>query len=114
MNNELEIWNNDENNENNYNNINFDELFLSIYCIYFNINNYMNQKKNTSPTEKENISKKIFYNNLMKIIPLLSNLKNSKCIYDKINHLFNKDNIIFALKYYSETIKYTEKNGQNK
>ena len=114
MNNELEIWNNDENNENNYNNINFDELFLSIYCIYFNINNYMNQKKNTSPTEKENISKKIFYNNFMKIIPLLSNLKNSKCIYDKINHLFNKDNIIFALKYYSETIKYTEKNGQNK
>ena len=116
MNNILEIWNNntEENIENNFNNINFDELFFSVYCIYFNINNYVNQKRNITFSEQDNNSKKNFYNNLMKIIPFLSNLKNSKCIYDKINHLFNKENITFALKCYSENIKYIEKNGQNK
>ena len=116
MNNELEIWNTntEENCENNFNNINFDEFFISIYCVYFNINNYVNQKKNISFSDKDNNSKNIFYNNLMKMVPLLSNLKNSKCMYDKINHLFHKENIIFALKCYSENIKYVEKNGQNK
>ena len=114
MNTELEIWSIEENSENNFNNINFDEFFFFIYIIYFNINNSTNQKKISLNTEKEINSKKIIYNNLMKIVPFLSNLKNSKCTYDKINHLFNKENIIFALSCYSENIKYIEKNGKNK
>ena len=112
MNSELGIWNIEDNN-NNYNNINFDDLFISIYCIYFNINNYSNQKKITFIAEKENNSK-IFYNNIMKMIPFLSNLRSNRCTYDKINHLFNKDNIIFALKCYSENIKSIEKDGKSK
>ena len=118
MNNELEIWNNnnnvnntEENTENNFNNINFDDLFIYLYSVHFNNNNY---SIHDAQTEKENNSKNIFYISLMKIIPLLPNLKTSKNIYDKINHLFNKDNIIFALKCYSEKIKYIEKNGQKK
>ena len=114
INTELQIWNIEENSENDYNNINFDDLFFSIYSICFNINNYSNQKKISTNAEKENNYKKIFYYNLMKIIPFLSNLKNNKCSYDKINHLFNKDNIIFALKCYSENIQFFENNGQNK
>ena len=122
MNNELEIWSIEENIENNYNNINLDDLFVSIFNIYFNINT-TNQKKmniNSNNTDcnnnidKENNSKKKFYNNLMKVIPFLSNFKSNKTIYDKINHLFNKDNLLFALSCYSDNIKYIEKNGRNK
>ena len=115
MNSELDIWNiedNNENNENNYNNINFDELFISLYCIYFNIN-HLNQKKISFIAEKENNSK-IYYKNIMKIIPFLSNLKTNRSTFDKVNHLFNKDNIIFALKCYSENIKLIENNGKSK
>ena len=120
MNNELEIWNIEENSEQNFNNINFDELFFSIYT--YNINSFTNQKKNSIIVEKEkennskniNININILYNNLMKIVPFLSNLKNNKSAFDKINHLFNKDNLIYALKCYSESIKYVEKNCQRK
>ena len=111
---EREIWTVDENNENNLKNINFDELFFSIYSIYFNINNSSNQKKLSSDDEKEINSKKIIYKYLMKIIPFLSNLKSNKCCFDKINHLFNKENIIFALSCFSENIKFMENNGKNK
>ena len=123
MNNEMEIWSIEENNENNFNNINFDDLFFSIFNIYFNANS-SNQKKitinsnstdcNNSSVDKENNSKNKFYNNLMKVIPFLSNFKNNKSIYDRLNHLFNKDNILFSLNCYSDKIKYIEKNGGNK
>ena len=33
----------------------------------------------------------------MEFISYLSNLKNNKSAYEKINHLFKKDNIIYAL-----------------
>ena len=123
INNELEIWCIEENTENNYNNINFDDLFYSIYNLYFNMN-ISNQKKitinsNNDNCKNDNIDKEYnlkntFYNNLMKIIPFLPNLKNSKIMYDKINCLFNKDNILFALNCYSNIIKYKEKNCQSK
>ena len=116
MNNELEILNSKDNNNNNddYNNINFEELFYSIYFNYFLSNNSFNQRRNSYQYEKENNNKKIFYNNLMKIIPYLINFKNSKCIYEKVNHLFIKENIIFALKCYSENINFNENNNKNK
>ena len=48
-----------------------------------------------------NIFSKIFYSSgffkILEFISYLSNLKNNKSAYEKINHLFKKDNIIYAL-----------------
>ena len=121
MNRMLEIWRTDNNNINDFNNFNFEDLFCSIFYIYFNPNNIYNQRKNCCYSENEIYSnKKIFYNNIMKIItclyifPNLSNLKNIKSIYEKINYLFMKENIVFALKCYSENIKIKDKKRQKK
>ena len=108
--NELGIINSDENEDNDKekkenSKINFNELFLSIYNHFFNIdnsNNYLTQRKD-SFTENENIDKKILYNNLMKILPFLTNFEKNRNLFDKINHLFNThENIILALYSYSE------------
>ena len=108
--NELGIINTDENEDNDKekkenSKINFNELFLSIYNHFFNIdnsNNYLTQRKDNF-TENENIDKKILYNNLMKILPFLTNFEKNRNLFDKINHLFNThENIILALYSYSE------------
>lgn len=108
--NELGIINSDENEDNDKekkenSKINFNELFLSIYNHFFNIdnsNNYLTQRKDNF-TENENIDKKILYNNLMKILPFLTNFEKNRNLFDKINHLFNAhENIILALYSYSE------------
>ena len=71
-----------------------------MYNLYFNIN-LLNQKisidnsENNNNCDKDNNLKNIFYNNLLKRIPFLTNLKIIK-VYDKLNHLFNKDIIIFS------------------
>ena len=121
MNKELEIWRTDENNINDFNNVNFEDLFFSLFCIYFSPNNIYNQRNNSCYLEKDNsINKKIFYNNIMKIMICLFNfsnlskIKNIKFIYEKINYLFMKENIIFALNCYSENIKIKEKNRTKK
>ena len=121
INKELEIWRTDDNNENEFSNVNFEDLFFSIFCIYFNSNNNYNQRNNFCYYEKENSNnKKIFYNNLVKIMTCLFNfsylskIKNFKYIYEKINYLFMKENIIFALNCYSENIKIKEKNRTKK
>ena len=77
--NELGIINSDDTEENEKekkvnSKINYNELFISIYNQFFNIdssNNYLTQRKD-SFTENENINKKILYINLMKILPFLS------------------------------------------
>ena len=108
--NELGIINSDENEDNDKekkenSKIKFNELFLSIYNHFFNIdnsNNYLTQRKDNF-TENENIDKKILYNNLMKILPFLTNFEKNRNLFDKINHLFNThENIILALYSYSE------------
>ena len=108
--NELGIINSDENEDNDKekkenSKINFNELFLSIYNHFFNIdnsNNYLTQRKDNF-TENENIDKKILYINLMKILPFLTNFEKNRNLFDKINHLFNThENIILALYSYSE------------
>ena len=108
--NELGIINSDENEDNDKekkenSKISFNELFLSIYNHFFNIdnsNNYLTQRKDNF-TENENIDKKILYNNLMKILPFLTNFEKNRNLFDKINHLFNThENIILALYSYSE------------
>ena len=108
--NELGIINSDVNEDNDKekkenSKINFNELFLSIYNHFFNIdnsNNYLTQRKDNF-TENENIDKKILYNNLMKILPFLTNFEKNRNLFDKINHLFNThENIILALYSYSE------------
>ena len=108
--NELGIINSDENEDNDKekkenSKINFNELFLSIYNHFFNIdnsNNYLTQRKD-SFKENKNIDKKILYNNLMKILPFLTNFEKNRNLFDKINHLFNThENIILALYSYSE------------
>ena len=120
MNKELNIWRTDDDDVNNFNNINFEDLFFSIFCIYFNPNNIFSQRNNHCFSEKDNNDKKIFYNNIMKIItclynfPNLSNLKSIKFFYEKINYLFMKENIIFVLKCYSENFKIEEKNRPKK
>ena len=42
--------------------------------------------------------KKLFILNLYKIIPCLNSLNNSKCLYEKIIHLFKKESLISILK----------------
>ena len=108
--NDLGIINSDDTEENEKekkvnSKINFNELFISIYNQFFNIdnsNNYLTQRKD-SFTENENINKKILYINLMKILPFLSGFEKNRYLFDKINHLFNThDNIILALYSYAE------------
>ena len=99
------LWNN--NNEEGI--ITIDDLFIKIYVKLFpknsnNNNNSNNNIQNISFVEEnsnENL-KKLFIINLYKIIPCLNNLKNSKCLYEKINNLFKKDSIISILKKYEE------------
>ena len=83
-----------------------DDLFIKIYIKLFpkNINNNSNNNSNSSFIEEstnENL-KKLLVINLYKIIPCLNTLKNSKCLYEKINNLFRKDSIISILKKYEE------------
>ena len=114
---ELNILNNidligDENIKEENIKLNYDELFFGIYNHYLNINYsnnfYTHRKKNYNETE--NIERKILYNNLMKILPFLSNFKKNRYLFDKINFLFNNDNIIFALNCYAEKFN-NEKNN---
>ena len=84
--------------------INYDELFFEIYNHYLSINytNYFYTHRKKVYNETENIQRKILYNNLMKILPFLSNFKKNRYLYDKLNFLFNSDNIIFALDCFAE------------
>ena len=106
--NNIEITSEEINKEENIK-FNYDELFFGIYNHYLNINYsnnfYTHRKKNYN--EAENIQRKILYNNLMKILPILSNFKKNRYLFDKINFLFNNDNILFALNCYAE--KFTKK-----
>ena len=83
---------------------NYDELFSGIYNYYLNIehSNGFNIKIKKIFDEKEIFNRKILYNNLMKIIPYLSDFKKNRLLFDKINFLFNSENIIFALNCFAE------------
>ena len=109
-----EIGENDK--EKNFNwKLNFNELFIKIYNHYFNCynsDNFLTQRKGNF-TENEISDKKILYNNLMKILPFLSGFKKNRCLFDKFNHLFNSDNIIFALNYYAENFTNISSEGNN-
>ena len=109
--NNIEITSEENNKEENIK-FNYDELFFGIYNHYLNINYsnnfYTHRKKNYN--EAENIQRKILYNNLMKILPILSNFKKNRYLFDKINFLFNNDNILFALNCYAEKFN-NEKNN---
>ena len=101
--------------ENNNMKLNYDDLFFDMYNHYLNINcsnNFYTHRKKVY-NESENAQRKIFYNNLMKIIPFLSNLKKNRYIYDKINYLFNIDNIEFALNCYGEMFNNCNSNKNN-
>ena len=96
-------------NSNNEGIITIDDLFIKIYMKLFqkNANNTNNNNNNiqsnsfVEDNSNENL-KKLFIINLYKIIPCLNNLKNNKCLYEKINNLFKKDSIISILKKYEE------------
>ena len=95
---------------------NFDDLFFGIYDHYLNINysnNFYTHRKKVY-NDNENLKRKILYNNLMKIIPLLSNFKKNRYLYDKINNLFNSDNIDFALKCFSENFNNSQSEQNSK
>ena len=91
-----------------------DDIFLKIYIYIFNKNyNYNNEVPITFVDDNTNeILKKNFVLNLYKIIPCLNSLRNSKCLYEKINHLFKKDSIISILKNYE--IEFTSNNNNKK
>ena len=95
---------------------NYDELFSGIYNHYLNIDQskdfYTQRKKNLD--EKEIINRKILYNNIMKILPYLSDLKKNRFLFEKINSLFNSDNIIFVLNCFAENFNnnVTEKDSK--
>ena len=86
--------------------ITIDDLFIKIYLKVFpkNINN-----GNNNSLIEENVNEnlqKLFIINLYKIIPCLITLKNSKCLYEKINNLFKKDSIIQNLKKFEEEYRF--------
>ena len=88
----MNLFQNNSNNNNNNNSINSN-----------NINNNNNIQSNSFVEENSNENlKKLFIINLYKIIPCLNNLKNSKCLYEKINNLFRRDSIISILNRYEE------------
>ena len=87
--------------------IDFDNLFYSIYAS--NFINLVNNNKNL--LDKENSAKKKLYQNLTKILPLLTNFKTEKSLYEKISNMFNKEGIIHVLRCYSEKV---EKNNKGK
>ena len=81
----------------NYNKfIDFDSLFCSIYSIHFTNN-----------------KKKLLFNKIIDIIPLLSNFQTEKFLYDKISHIYNRDNIIQVLRCYSEKVGKNSKQKMN-
>ena len=85
--------------------ITIDDIFIKIYVKLFPKNTNNNITSPDNPIVDENINeriKKLFIINLYKIIPCLSHLKNSKCLYDKINNLYKKDSIISILKKYED------------
>ena len=84
--------------------MNYDDLFLGFYNHYLNINftnTFYSQRKKIY-NDNENIERKILYNNLMKIVPFLSDFRKNRNLYDKFNSLFDIDNIVFALDCYAE------------
>ena len=108
-----------EENENNNNfniiKLNYDELFFGILNKALNINNinYFYTERKKIYNENENIERKILYINIMKIIPCLSDFKKNKCMYDKFNFLFNRDNIYFALNCYAENFRSSQEVDKN-
>ena len=109
--------------------ITIDDIFIKIYLKLFsknagstntntsNNNNIINININTNTNGNSAIEessnehlKKLFIINLYKIIPCLIHLKNSKCLYEKLNNLFKKDSIISVLKKYEE--EYSTNNCQ--
>ena len=116
------LWNNNNNEEGI---ITIDDLFIKIYVKLFPKNSNNNNNNNSSSINKniqspnlfieensnENL-KKLFIINLYKIIPCLNNLKNSKCLYEKINNLYKRDSMISILKKYEE--EYSTNNCSKK
>ena len=102
------------NNSNEEEKITIDDIFIKIYSKLFPKTQTQNNNNNTNNTNITNLSyslieestnenlQKLFIINLYKIIPCLHNLKNSKCLYEKINNLFKKDSIISILSKYEE------------
>ena len=85
--------------------ITIDDMFMKIYAKLFPKNSNNNIISTDNSIVDENINenvKKLFIINLYKIIPCLTHIKNSKCLYEKINNLYKKDSIIFVLKNYEE------------
>ncbi len=88
--------------------ITIDNIFIKIYLKLFP-KNYNNNTYNDIEEYSNGKLQKLFIINLYKIIPCLNSLKNSKILYEKINHLFKKDTIINNLKYFEE--EYTSNNN---
>ena len=59
------------------------------------------------------ILKKTLYFNLPKIIECMPNLKDNRSLSDKFLALFNKNNIIYALDTYAQSMEYFEKNKKD-
>ena len=86
-----------------------DDIFSKIYSKLFpktpaqnnNNNNTTLSNSLIEETTNENLQK-LFIINLYKIVPCLHNLKNNKCLYDKMNNLFKKDSIISILSKYED------------
>ena len=95
--------------------ITIDDVFIKIYNSVFTKNSDNNAdifyKKNElednlnssnlvkNGADKEQM-KKLFYQNLPKILKSVNNFVSNKYIYEKFNNLFKKDLIITVLKYY--------------
>ena len=94
----------------------YDDLFVGIYNHYLNIdrtNNYYTQR-NQIDNQDENLDRKILYNNLLKILPYLSNFKKNRYLFEKVNTLFNSDNILFVLNCYSENFNISPEDNNKK
>ena len=88
--------------------ITIDNIFIKLYLKLFP-KNYNSNAYNDIEEYSNGKLQKLFILNLYKIIPSLNSLKNSKILYEKINHLFKKDTIINNLKYFEE--EYTSNNN---
>ena len=81
--------------------VTIDDIFIKIYMKIISKNANNNDDANSSDNENSDKSlKKLFIINLYKIIPCLNSLNNSKCLYEKIIHLFKKESLISILKIY--------------
>jgi hypothetical protein len=79
--------------------VTIDDIFIKIYMKIISKNANNNDDANSSDNENSDKSlKKLFIINLYKIIPCLNSLNNSKCLYEKIIHLFKKESLISILK----------------